>query len=83
MWMRLNCGGVSGGENTWETPDADLVKMVLGGKNDAFAILITRHKRLIYNVIYNMINDREEINDIAQEVFIKIYRSLDKYNPRI
>jgi len=46
-----------------------------------FAILITRHKRLIYNVIYNMINDREEINDIAQEVFIKIYRSLDKYNP--
>jgi len=64
-----------------ETPDADLVKMVLGGKNDAFAILITRHKRLIYNVIYNMINDREEINDIAQEVFIKIYRSLDKYNP--
>jgi len=38
-----------------ETPDADLVKMVLGGKNDAFAILITRHKRLIYNVIYNMI----------------------------
>jgi RNA polymerase sigma-70 factor (ECF subfamily) len=76
-----NSGRVLGGEKYLETPDADLVKRCLGGESDAFAELIARYKRLIYNIIYNMINNREEINDIAQEVFIRIYKSLDKYNP--
>ena len=32
-----------------------------------------RYKKLIYSVVYNMINNKEEVNDIVQEVFIKIY----------
>jgi len=70
-----------GGEKCLETPDTDLIKRSLDVESDAFSELVARYKRLIYNVIYNMINNREEINDIAQEVFIRIYRSLDKYNP--
>jgi len=76
----ISGGATAGGEKYLETPDAELIKRTLDGDNDAFAELVTRYKKLIYNVIYNMIDNREEVNDIAQEVFIKIYRSLGKYN---
>ncbi|HQA57894.1 MAG TPA: sigma-70 family RNA polymerase sigma factor [Acetivibrio sp.] len=64
-----------------ETPDVDLISKCLNGDNDAFCVLVTRYKKLIYSVVYNMINNKEEVNDIVQEVFIKIYSALDKYNP--
>lgn len=51
------------------------------GKQEAFEELVARYKKLIYSVVYNMIPDKQEVNDISQEVFIRIYRSLDKYNP--
>ena len=65
-----------------ETPDIDIVKRCLDGEKEAFSELVTRYKRLIYNVIFNMINNKEEVSDIAQEVFIRIYRALDKYDPQ-
>ncbi|WP_010244875.1 sigma-70 family RNA polymerase sigma factor [Acetivibrio cellulolyticus] len=65
-----------------ETLDIVIVKRCLAGDKEAFSELITKYKRLIYNVIYNMINNKEEVNDIAQEVFIRIYRALDKYDPQ-
>ncbi len=71
-----------GGEILLETLDIVIVKRCLAGDKEAFSELITKYKRLIYNVIYNMINNKEEVNDIAQEVFIRIYRALDKYDPQ-
>lgn len=65
-----------------ETPDIVIIKRCLEGDRDSFSELVTRYKRLIYNVIYNMINNKEEVNDIAQEVFIRIYKALDKYDPQ-
>ncbi len=61
--------------------DYELVKETLAGDNDAFAELLTRYKNLVFSVILRMINDAEEANDLAQEVFIKIYKNLDKYHP--
>jgi RNA polymerase sigma-70 factor (ECF subfamily) len=67
--------------NRLEIPDIELVRKCINGDNDAFSELVTRYKKLIYNVIYNMINNRDEVYDITQEVFIRIYKSLDRYNP--
>lgn len=64
-----------------DATDLELVKSCLAGNQDAFAELVTRYKKLIYSVVYNMISDKEEINDISQEVFLRIYKSLDRYNP--
>jgi RNA polymerase sigma-70 factor (ECF subfamily) len=50
------------------------------GNNDAFAELISRYKRLIYSVAYRFTSVNEEADDMAQEAFIKIYRSLSRYN---
>ncbi len=61
--------------------DIDIIKMCLGGNTDAFEELITRYKKLIFNTAYRMMGNREEAEDITQEVFIKIYNSLSKYDP--
>jgi RNA polymerase sigma factor (sigma-70 family) len=61
--------------------DYELVKDCLNGNNEAFAELVSRYKNIIYKTVYRYINDREEANDISQEVFIKIYKSLKSYNP--
>lgn len=64
-----------------EVTDCELIKRCLSGDQDSFAEIVTRYKKLIYSVVYNMIPDKQEINDISQEVFIRIYKSLERYNP--
>lgn len=62
--------------------DIELVKECMAGGTDSFEELVARYKKLVYSVIYKFTKDNEEVNDLSQEVFIKIYRSLDKYDPQ-
>ncbi|TYQ17663.1 UNVERIFIED_CONTAM: RNA polymerase sigma-70 factor (ECF subfamily) [Acetivibrio alkalicellulosi] len=63
-----------------ELPDIVLIERCIKGESHLFAEIVERYKKLIYNIIYNMINNKDEVNDIAQEVFIRIYKSLSRYN---
>lgn len=67
-------------ENESCLTDYEVVKKCINGKEHYFEILIKRYKNLVYSVILKMTNDSEEANDLAQEVFIKIYKNLDKYS---
>lgn len=64
-----------------ELTDYELIQKCLSGRQEYFEVLVTRYKKLIFSVVYNMINDKEEVSDISQEVFIRIYKALDRYNP--
>lgn len=64
-----------------ELTDYEIVQRCLNGDGQSFRELVSRYKRLIFSVVYNLTKDKEELEDISQEVFIKIYKSLDKYNP--
>jgi len=61
--------------------DYELVQGCIEGNRELFTELVRRYKNLVYSVILRMVNDREEANDLAQDVFIKIYKNLDKYYP--
>ena len=61
--------------------DYELVLTCIEGNKDAFGELLQRYKNLVYSVALRMINDKEETNDLAQEIFIKIYSNLEKYQP--
>lgn len=61
--------------------DEELVSRCINGDSNAFEEIVTKYKKLVYSVVYKMIADREEVNDVSQEVFIRLYRSLEKYNP--
>ena len=61
--------------------DYEIIKTCLEGDQSAFSELVSRYKNLVYSIILRMVVDKEEANDLAQEVFIKVYKNLDKYYP--
>jgi RNA polymerase sigma factor (sigma-70 family) len=64
-----------------EQTDYELVKICLSGKRDIFSEIVTRYKRLVYAIIYNFMGDSPDVNDLFQEVFLRVYKSLARYNP--
>lgn len=65
-----------------QTPDALLVKSYMAGDESALATLITRHESKIYGFIYSKVADRDVSDDIFQDTFIKVIKTLksNSYN---
>lgn len=59
-----------------QTPDALLVKNYMSGDENALSILINRHQTKIYSFIYSKISDRDISDDIFQDTFIKVIKTL-------
>jgi RNA polymerase sigma-70 factor (ECF subfamily) len=59
--------------------DSDLVSRAAGGDPTAFQALVERHRSMVYRVAYQFAGNHHDAEDIAQEVFIKVYRSLDRF----
>ena len=57
-------------------PDAVLVKNYISGDESALASLIERHQSKIYGFIYSKVNDRDLSDDIFQDTFIKVIKTL-------
>ncbi len=47
------------------------------GDEDAFAAIIRRHESMVFSIAWHVLRDRNQAEDLAQEVFMKLYRSLD------
>ena len=60
-------------------PDAQLVQRCLQGDGSAWEELVRRHSRRIFNVCYRFVGNRTEAEDISQEVFLRVYRTLGSY----
>ncbi len=58
--------------------DADLVSQYIKGEEKALSILIERHKQRIYSFIYSKVFDRDVSEDIFQDTFIKVIKTLKK-----
>jgi RNA polymerase sigma-70 factor (ECF subfamily) len=61
------------------SPDTDLVSRAAGGDASAFQALVERHRSMVYRVAYQFAGNHYDAEDIAQEVFIKVYRSLERF----
>src|SRR3970282_2901988 len=59
-----------------QLPDALLVKKYVEGDENALTVLINRHQSKIFCFIYSKISDRDISNDIFQDTFIKVIRTL-------
>jgi RNA polymerase sigma-70 factor (ECF subfamily) len=60
----------------------DLMARIAKGDNDAFEILVNRHQTSVLNLIYRFIGDRTQAKDLAQEVFIRVWKSAKSYEPK-
>lgn len=61
--------------------DRDLVAHASAGLDGGFAELVRRYQRPISAYVYRMVGDYESALDLTQEIFIKVYGSLDRYRP--
>ena len=61
--------------------DAELVASAIKGSQEAFRELVVRFERPVYSLIARMIQDPATAEDLAQEAFVKAYRSLRSYDP--
>lgn len=59
--------------------DSELIARAAGGDPAAFQTLVERHRSMVYRVAYQFAGNHYDAEDIAQEVFIKVYRSLDRF----
>ncbi|RZP13849.1 MAG: sigma-70 family RNA polymerase sigma factor [Flavobacteriales bacterium] len=61
-----------------ESTDAQLVSAYMKGNEQAISVLITRHKQKIYSFIYSKVFDRDVSEDIFQDTFIKVIKTLKR-----
>jgi RNA polymerase sigma-70 factor (ECF subfamily) len=59
-----------------EIDERELVSRCRAGDEAAFGELVDRYKNLVYAMVYRMVNDRSQADDLAQEVFLKVHRGL-------
>ncbi len=59
--------------------DRKLVGEILSGNKAAFHNLISKHKRLVYHIVSRIIADQSSVEDVCQEVFIKVYQKLSGF----
>src|SRR5205085_4865695 len=59
--------------------DTALMLRVKQGDTEAFAQLVDKYKQPVMNVVYRMLRDATEAEDVAQNVFVQVYKSADRY----
>ena len=64
-----------------EAASADwaLVQQCASGDEDACARLVTDHQRMVYNLAFHLLGDRQEALDLSQDVFLRVFRTLPQF----
>ena len=66
-------------QNHYNQQDRILIEKVLAGDADAFGIIIKNTEGLVAQIVYKMINNREDRKDLAQDVYLKAYKNLSSF----
>jgi RNA polymerase sigma-70 factor (ECF subfamily) len=66
--------------NVKSLTDVELIEKAISGRESGFEELVHRYQRQITSYIYRMLNNYDASLDVTQEVFIKVYNSLEKYS---
>ncbi|MEO2015389.1 MAG: RNA polymerase sigma factor [Fuerstiella sp.] len=63
-------------------PDVQLMMQVVSGNDSAFEDLVTRYQDRLIGFFYHLIRDRTAAEDMAQEVFMRVYKARERYTAR-
>ena len=70
------------GKSEEDTEDVRLMRLVARGDTVAFEKLIERHQSLVLGTVARMLGSNSDVEDIAQQVFIRVWKSASRYVPR-
>ena len=59
--------------------DQYIIEKIINGDTNAYSVLVDRYKDLVYTLALRMVKNREEAEEVSQDTFIKVYKSLDKF----
>jgi RNA polymerase sigma-70 factor (ECF subfamily) len=62
-----------------DVSELDLVKRCQAGQSDAFDELVTRYRTRIFGMIYNMVHNEQDAWDLAQDSFVKAWKSIQRF----
>ena len=65
-----------------ELPPTDLLLLerIASGDRASFDLFVTRMERLVYSTVYKVLNDRQDTEDVSQEVFFQVWQKAGLYN---
>jgi RNA polymerase sigma-70 factor (ECF subfamily) len=58
----------------------ELLEQIYKKDSKAFTALYDMYSKSLYGIIFNILKDKEESEDLLQEVFVKIWKNIDSYN---
>ena len=56
--------------------DTEVIRRVLRGEQALFSVLVERYQQYVFTLVYRFTDNREDAEEISQDVFVKVYRSL-------
>jgi RNA polymerase sigma factor (sigma-70 family) len=59
--------------------DTELVQQILNGNSNAFRFLVSNNQRLVVHIVGRIIRQQEDLEDICQEVFVKVFQKIKKF----
>src|SRR4249919_1016633 len=70
-------------DHTPETDDIDaLIRRCLAGDQLAWETIVRQYRRRVFNVAYKFVGKHDEAEDLTQDIFLKIFKSLDTFDRR-
>jgi RNA polymerase sigma-70 factor (ECF subfamily) len=66
-----------------QPPDIDaLIERCLNGDQAAWEVIVRTHRRKVFNIAYKFVGRHDQAEDLTQDVFLKLYKSLDTFDRR-
>ena len=57
-----------------------LIERILAGNTHAFSLLVKQYQKLVFHVVRRIVTEQQDVEDICQEVFIKVYKHLSSFS---
>ena len=61
--------------------DGEIVRRILDGEEELFEVLVRRYQARVLSHVARMIGSRDDAMDLSQEILVKVFQALDRYNP--
>lgn len=64
-----------------EATDQEVVELAKAGRESAYRELVRRYERPVFSLVYRMVRNREQAEDLSQETFVKVLNAIESYKP--
>jgi RNA polymerase sigma-70 factor (ECF subfamily) len=65
---------------TQDAQEVEWIRRAQRGDQEAFGLLVERYQRKVFSLAFHLVRQQDEIEDLAQEIFLKVFRAIRSYN---